>query len=186
MHTDSFLALLSAHKCADRDEEKYRADIMQFVSAHPHDWWSRANATGHVTGSVWIVNAQFTHALLLHHAKLNMWVQPGGHLDETDDSPAAGALREAHEETGINELTLASTALFDVDIHAIPARTSKLSTEPAHFHYDVRYLIVTADERTAISTESLDVKWMALQTLAEPVQERSIARMAEKSLRLKP
>ena len=34
---------------------------------------------GQVTGSAWIVDPGHTQTLLVHHAKLNKWVQPGGH-----------------------------------------------------------------------------------------------------------
>ena len=78
---------------------------------------------------------------------------------------------------------LACEAPFDVDIHSIPARTGAREIEPAHLHYDVRYLIITDTERFTISDESQDAKWMLLEKLAQPSRERSIARMAEKSLR---
>ncbi len=186
MNTDTFISALAAHPPVDQEEENHRDQMMQFVLSHPHNWWMRATAEGHVTGSAWILNHARTHALLLHHQKLNLWVQPGGHLDATDASPAAGAIREAIEETGIPHLNLASEALFDVDVHAIPASTGKTGIEriePAHLHYDVRYLIIASDHRVTISEESLDAKWMLLEELALPSCERSIARMAEKSLR---
>jgi len=53
------------------------------------------------------------------------------------------ALREAHEETGL-EVALHPTAPrpFDLDVHQIPERPG----EPAHFHLDVRYLVVGRGE----------------------------------------
>ncbi len=188
MNTHTLLNALVAHSPADPEEEKHRGKLMQFVSSHTGNWWRRENDQGHVTGSAWVVNQAHTHALLLHHVKLNLWVQPGGHLDDTDLSPAAGALREALEETGIPNLTLASETVFDVDIHSIPARSArpgKMQSEPAHLHYDVRYLIIAEGNRVAISEESLDAKWILLENLAQPAYERSIARMAEKSLRMR-
>ena len=186
MNTDCFLAALHAHVAIDDDEEIHRRRISQFVVSNRYDWWKRSTSEGHVTGSTWILNHAATHALLLHHRKLNLWVQPGGHLDDSDAAPAAGAMREAQEETGIRNLIFANTALFDVDIHHIPARAGKHGTEPTHLHYDVRYLIMATDAPVTISDESLDAKWMPLRALAQPSHDRSIARMAEKSLRLKP
>ena len=185
MDTNSFLAALGAHVAIDHEEEEHRRRMSQFVVSNRHDWWKRSTAEGHVTGSAWILNHAATHALLLLHRKLNLWVQPGGHLDDSDASPAAGAMREAQEESGIANLLFVNTALFDVDIHDIPARTGKHGTEPAHLHYDARYLIMAMDARITISEESLDAKWMPLQALAKPSHERSIVRMAEKSLRYK-
>jgi 8-oxo-dGTP pyrophosphatase MutT (NUDIX family) len=188
MHTEKFLAALAAHVTLDEQEEGHRVSMMRFVAARPRDWWKRATIPGHVTGSAWILNQLHTHALLLHHQKLNLWVQPGGHLDDTDVTPAAGALREALEETGNPTLALAGDVLFDVDIHSIPARPAragKLVAEPVHIHYDARYLITAADHRVTISEESLGARWIRLEELAQPLRDRSIARMAEKSLRLK-
>ena len=185
MNTDNFLATLAIHAPIDQEEADHRSKIARFVASHRHSWWRRTNTEGHVTGSAWILNLARTHALLMHHVKLNLWVQPGGHLDDTDGSPAAGAMREALEETGIAGLTFASDALFDIDIHVIPARASNSGFETAHLHYDARYRIIATDTRVTISEESLGAKWIALENLAQPSQQRSIARMAEKSLRLK-
>ena len=184
MNTVNFLAALAAHTPIDPEEADHHSQIMRFVASHRHSWWTRANLEGHVTGSAWILNLACTHALLLHHVKLNLWVQPGGHLDDADATPAAGAMREALEETGIAGLTFASEALFDIDIHVIPARASSQRNETTHLHYDVRYRIIAADTRVTISEESLGAKWIALKDLVKPSQQRSIARMAEKSLRL--
>jgi 8-oxo-dGTP pyrophosphatase MutT (NUDIX family) len=188
MNSDAILSALNAHTTADQEEENHRDEMIEFVSSHPHCWWKRATVAGHVTGSAWILNFHHTHALLLHHRKLDRWVQPGGHLDDTDTSPQAGAMREAREETGISNLRFVNEALFDVDIHTIPARPAhdgKNDSEPAHLHYDVRYLIIAGEAAVLISEESLDAKWMPLENLAQPVFERSISRMAEKSLRKK-
>lgn len=178
MRSTTLLENLAAHIAHDRDEEAHLARIRAFVAAHENGWWKRATQAGHVTASAWVVNAAGTHALLLHHAKLNLWLQPGGHLDDDDRSPAAGALREAIEETGLADLALTDARIFDVDVHSIPARTH----EPAHLHYDLRYRIIARDDRVAISSESLGARWIALAELAGPAHERSIARMAEKSL----
>ena len=188
MKTDAFINALNAHTPVDQEEENHRSDILHFVSSNAHRWWMRKTQCGHVTGSAWILNFARTHALLLHHTRLNLWVQPGGHLDDSDASPVAGAMREAREETGLANLQLINELLFDVDIHCIPARAAgsgRCGMEPAHLHYDVRYLIITPDHHVTISVESLGAKWLPLLDLVQPTQERSIARMAEKSLRLK-
>ena len=188
MKTDAFINALNAHIPADEEEADHRRALLHFVFSNAHCWWLRETAGGHVTGSAWILNLARSHALLLHHTKLNLWVQPGGHLDHRDASPAAGAMREAREETGLLNLQFASETLFDVDIHCIPARgasSGKSDVEKAHLHYDVRYLIIAPDERVNITEESQDAKWRLLEELAQPSQQRSIARMAEKSLRLR-
>ncbi len=182
MHTTNLLSALNTFRARDAEEQVHRDQIISFVERNFQHWWKRSTLEGHITGSAWVLNGNRTHALLLHHKKLDCWVQPGGHLDDTDASPAAGALREAHEETGLASLQLTSEKLFDVDVHSIPAR----GTEPAHLHYDLRYLIISPDSNVTISDESLGARWIALDELTDPTIERSISRMAEKSLSQTP
>jgi len=180
MHTEALLAQLHAHVAFDREEEIHRQKIIAFVERQPRQWWRRSTLEGHVTASAWVIDAAATHALLLHHAKLDCWVQPGGHIDDQDETVASAALREAVEETGLAGLALPAPSLFDVDIHAIPERKN----EPAHLHYDLRYLIISPDTAVTISAESLGARWNSVADLTGPSIERSISRMAEKTIRL--
>ena len=180
MHTTLVRSALESHAPCDAEERAHCNDTIAFLERYPRAWWQRSTLDGHVTASAWVLNFSRAHALLLHHAKLNRWLQPGGHLDDTDATPADGAMREAREETGLDSLRLESEKIFDVDVHAIPARGS----EPAHLHYDLRYLIISSGNALALSDESLAARWIALDELVRTPFERSIARMAEKSLHL--
>jgi 8-oxo-dGTP pyrophosphatase MutT (NUDIX family) len=179
----AFSRALANHVAFDATEAKHLATIRQFVSENSDAFWQRTTLAGHVTGSAFVINAARTHTLLLHHAKLNRWVQPGGHLDDSDDSPARGALREALEETGIAALLLASEDIFDVDVHAIPERNKSgdpSQHEPAHFHHDARYLVIANETTVALSDESLGFRWVELATLATGNHESGLVRMAKK------
>jgi 8-oxo-dGTP pyrophosphatase MutT (NUDIX family) len=131
----SLLDELRAYVPADAREAAMRARLVAFVAAQP-DAFERALAVGHVTASAWIVDPARTRALLAHHRKLGKWLQLGGHVDGDPDVRAA-ALREAREESGLTSLRFASDAIYDLDVHAIPARPG----EPAHEHYDVRFAL---------------------------------------------
>ncbi len=186
MQTEELISALLIYSPEREVENKYRIDTISHIKKYPSSWWQRRTLEGHVTASAWVLNQGKTHALFLHHAKLNRWLQPGGHLDDTDFSPAHGALREALEETGITNLAfdkLLGDNIFDVDIHPIPAR----GTEPAHLHYDIRYLVVLPSEapstEVSISAESLGFRWISLEEVKNQF-EASLARMAQKTLRL--
>ena len=119
--------------------------------------------------------------LLTHHRKLGRWLQLGGHSDGDADT-AAVALREATEESGIGGLTLATVAgvvqPLDLDAHEIPARAG----EPAHVHYDVRFLVIAPrDAVVAISEESLALRWFPSDRPLTVDHDESVARLRRKS-----
>ncbi len=161
------------------DEASFVNKFLQLLT-HP-DAFQRAHLPGHITGSAFIVTEDFTQTLLVHHAKLNKWLQPGGHADG-DTNVAQVALREATEETGLLNLTLVTTGIFDIDIHPIPARKDFQQ----HDHYDVRYLVkASIHERIIVSEESHDVKWVPLAVLEKYTNEKAILRMRDKALAAK-
>ena len=175
MNQLSVLSLLHAHQPYDHREAQMLTRIITFVRAY-ENFYARELTVGHLTGSAWIVNESFSHALLLHHGKLNKWLQPGGHIEDDADLLSA-ALREAYEETGVS-VRPHSPAIFDVDIHEIPARPA----EPAHFHYDIRFLLI-ADKNAplVVTSESKDLAWITLAEIETLTQEESVLRMVRKT-----
>jgi 8-oxo-dGTP pyrophosphatase MutT (NUDIX family) len=123
----------------DATEAADLAEIRAFVERHPEPF-DRRIPEGHLTGSAIVVSAAGDGVLLLHHRKLGRWLQPGGHAEAGERVGERVALREAREETGIDDLVLHPSAPrpLDVDVHPIPARDA----EPAHRHLDLRYLVV--------------------------------------------
>ncbi len=143
--------------------------------------FERSLLKGHITGSAWIVDESGDYIFMTHHAKLNRWLQPGGHADG-DENVARVALKEALEETGMEGLRLFSEEIFDLDIHVIPER----KRIPEHEHFDIRYLIKTEKNTPfQISEESNDLAWLPLDKVAEQNDaNNSILRMVEKTRKI--
>lgn len=182
MHRKPLLDALARYAALHPVEAACAARLAAFVRAHP-DCFERSCAPGHVTGSAWILSPDRSHFLLTHHRKLDRWLQVGGHADG-DPDPAAVALREAREESGLARLDFAWPTApgvpFDLDIHEIPARAS----EPAHLHHDVRYLLVAAPGLSlAVSDESHALRWFPCGRASDTLGEPSLRRMAEKARR---
>lgn len=112
---------------------------------------------GHITASGFILSPDRTKTLLIFHAKLQLWLQPGGHIEPEDADPEEACRREVEEETGVVDLVL--LGLFDLDVHDIPERPG----EPAHAHFDVRYAFVAGSEDACAGDGVDDFAWVGLE-----------------------
>jgi 8-oxo-dGTP pyrophosphatase MutT (NUDIX family) len=172
------LMMLDYHETTFEEESKHRYDIFNFVKSNKN-YWQRSNLAGHVTGSAWVLSPNGESVLLIHHKKLDRWLQPGGHVDAQDETIWATALRELVEETGLRDVSMPSNHVFDVDVHEIPAR----GEVSAHFHYDLRFLFQASTEALeADSSEVKDIRWVPILDLISEGIEQSIRRMALKSM----
>jgi 8-oxo-dGTP pyrophosphatase MutT (NUDIX family) len=157
------------------DEEPVRARMLALLDGTP-DCFARDSFPGHFTGSALVVNADGSKVLLHHHRKLDRWLQFGGHCDGEEDVLEV-ARREALEESGIAGLIVASERPFDLDIHPIPAH----SGDPAHFHYDIRYMFIAPESAIPVlSEESRELRWFAPEELAALDLDESLRRMIRK------
>ncbi len=156
-------------------EVGFKSQILELIRTEP-DCFHRRLLTGHITGSALIVDPDRTQALLLYHAKLLKWLQPGGHADGNPDVLQV-AIREAEEETGLTGFRPIQVTPFDLDVHPIPAR----GAEPAHFHYDIRYLLeAEPDWKLNPNSESKALKWIPLSEISRYNTELSVTRMVDK------
>lgn len=142
---------------------------------------------GHFTASAFVVSPDRTKLLLILHRKLNLWLQPGGHVEPTDRTLVEAAEREVLEETGLGELSL-DTAIFDLDVHLIPA----FGGVPAHFHHDVRSLFVARTLELEATREVLAARWFDLEKVVASADDlgegkgtdQSVCRVARRLLSL--
>jgi 8-oxo-dGTP pyrophosphatase MutT (NUDIX family) len=164
------------HASFDRAEEAaILAKFLAFVSSTP-DCFERTSPHGHITGSALVVSPDLRRVLLTHHAKLDKWLQLGGHSDGSPKT-AEVAYREVEEESGLTRLSFVQTDPYDFDWHDIPARPN----EPAHIHYDVRFLIAAdPEEPLVITKESKDLRWFTVDEARRLTSERSMHRQFDK------
>lgn len=177
MHRNPLLNLLNAYNPATAEEKVYKKQIIQFITDNP-SCFERSLTTGHIAASALLLNNDHSKILLMHHAKLDLWVQPGGHCDG-NNNPLEVAIKEVQEETGLTTVIPVSTDIFDIDIHLIPARKH----EPAHYHYDIRFLLYTPHEDQIVKNhESKELKWFGKNKELLPTKKSSVLRMVDKWL----
>jgi len=173
-----------AYSSFDSDEERTNLERLRDFVRRAEDCLERSCLEGHITASALVTDSACQNVLLTLHAKLNKWLQLGGHVDGESEVQNA-ARREAQEESGRDEvlfypyealfrgLVLDRPLPFDIDIHLIPARKQ----EPSHFHFDVRFLCqLDPGLPFVISEESHDLRWLSLSDAQSLTAERSMQR----------
>ena len=165
------LAALAELDTTDPAALRARRDVVRMIEGRVGAA-DRTTRPGHLTGSAFVVDAAGDRFVLLFHAKLRRWLQPGGHADG-DTNLAAVALREATEETGIAGLRVDPVPI-DVDVHEV--RPPK---EDAHLHLDVRFLVVAPDGAVlAGNHESTELRWVGWDELRSYDVDAGLVRLA--------
>ena len=168
--------LLENYRSQDETQQQERCRILAFCAEHP-DALCRTCTTGHLTASSIIVDHSRSRVLLHRHAKLDSWLQLGGHCDGDGNFPHV-AWREAVEESGIPDLVI-DPEIIDLDVHVIP----RLETEPQHLHLDVRFEVVAPENCVpCASEESTALSWYALEELDQIDTDDSVLRLVRLAL----
>lgn len=176
MHRNELKKLLEEYQPYLVDEIHMYQNMCTFLDTNPN-CFERSCLPGHFTASVWIVNPDFNKVLMVHHKKIGLWLQPGGHCDG-DSRVQEVAKKELIEETGLVDFSFINT-IFDVDVHEISA----YKNDPSHLHYDVRFLaIANSQQATILSDESNSIEWFTLDEAYKHNPHRSIERMVYKTM----
>ncbi|MGW4271111.1 NUDIX hydrolase [Streptomyces seoulensis] len=139
------------------------------------DLTSRKTLPGHVTAGAVLVGPDGRVLHILHNVT-QKWLLPGGHLESSDETLLQAAGRELAEETGIpphlviphNETPL------HIDIHPIDANPAK--GEPAHQHFDFRFLFRTAADIGELQSEEVsDAVWRTVDAFHDESLGRRVA-----------
>jgi 8-oxo-dGTP pyrophosphatase MutT (NUDIX family) len=171
MHRNQLLNLLNNYHSENIKEQEYKEKIITFIKNN-ENCFDRSNGKGHITASAWVINKDRNKVLLMLHKKLNRWLQLGGHADGESDVTLV-ALKEAREESGIQEIHLISNKIFDIDIHKIPAHKDI----PEHLHYDIRFILETEHENFIQNNESIALAWFSQNIEKFPNKSESMMRM---------
>ena len=148
--------LLAAHRPRTGREASGLATIRRYLRWLPRPLDETADPV-HVTASAVVLDDR-GRSLLHRHRRLGRWLQPGGHVDP-GETPAAAAMREAIEETGIPLRHDDAGRLLHVDVH---------EGGRGHLHLDLRWLL-HGDGAAAFSPavgESRQLRWIPVGEVA--------------------
>lgn len=155
------------------EENKRQEKILDFLGdgniERKIDW---NNFEGHIVAGGFIYSKKNNKFLCLYHKDLNMYLYPGGHIDNNDNNILDSAVREINEETGLfklKQIKITDNELvpFDIDTHII--KENKKLKLPSHYHFEFRYLFEVNDESYNVKVdenEINDYKWISIKELA--------------------
>jgi 8-oxo-dGTP pyrophosphatase MutT (NUDIX family) len=175
--TTQLLEELRRYRATDALEAQHHRDILDLLSYGLSPFSREHFVPGHITASCFIVDRVSGQLLLHHHRRLNRWLQMGGHVEQGEWAVQA-ALREAREESGLDDLELMTDEVTDIDVHEIPEGKG----EPAHAHFDVRYVARTSHPESIVidRAESNDLAWVGLDRAVPLMNEAASTRVIGK------
>lgn len=155
----ALVAALTAYAPVGDAQRRLRQEFLDQLADHTDAVW-RSGPPEHLTTSAYVLSAELDAVLLVLHKKARLWLQPGGHLEPEDADPAAAALREATEETGITGLRLLP-GVAHLDRHTLAGSFGRCRE-----HLDVRYVaIAPAGAQPVVSQESDAAAWWPIAAL---------------------
>src|SRR4051812_38099205 len=93
------LTLLDSYQPVEETERVFHDRMLKLARADGDPFSRHHFQPGHFTASGFILSPDGHSVLLIHHTKLDRWLQPGGHVESVDVSLSASAAREVLEET---------------------------------------------------------------------------------------
>ena len=179
---DALRAALTDYEPLDareaRDVERLRDLVDQ------RDPWSRLGAL-HVTASALIVDPASRRVVLRWHARLQRWLQVGGHADPGETDPWAIAVREAREETGLDDLVPFTPVWARRPVQVVIVPVPADGDEPAHEHADIRYVLATArPEQLQAESEDTAVRWLGFDAARAEITEANLLELLDRVERL--
>ena len=116
LHRDA-VNVLTNWSNADDTQLDLRRAYLEFLSDHP-DGVVRECRVGHITASALVMDESATSVLLTLHPKVGRWLQLGGHLELSDASVRAAALRavfaDMNADTGARLKLVIGAAPFSI------------------------------------------------------------------------
>ena len=146
-----------------------------------NDVLTRENKMCHFTASNWIINKNRTKVLMIYHNIYKSWAWTGGHADGDSDLLHV-ALKEAEEETGLNNLKLLNDGIFGLQILTVDSHIKRGKYVSSHLHLDCCFLFEAneEDELKIKEDENSGVKWINIDESTKITNEEKTKAIYEK------
>lgn len=163
----NWIEAIKEYKPWNEQEDKDKEIILNCINLF-RDILTRNNEIAHITSSAFIINKSRDKVLMVYHNIYNSWSWTGGHADGEEDLLAV-AVREAKEETGIENVIPICNGIFSLDILTVVGHIKKGRYVSPHLHLSLAYL-AEADEGEPLivkADENSGVKWIPIDKINE-------------------
>jgi 8-oxo-dGTP pyrophosphatase MutT (NUDIX family) len=166
---DPLAVALDRYRARTASEDVDLARVRARVAAG--EPWDRSTPL-HVTASAIIVHPPSERVLLRWHARQQAWLQVGGHGDPGELDPLLIAIREGHEETGLDDLVgWPDGRIIHVAVVPVPAA----GDEPAHEHADVRFVLATRKpDQARPENATAALRWLTIPDATATTDEANV------------
>lgn len=149
-------------------ERQDKRIILDYMNLFSHNILQRDNEFAHITSSGFIMNKTLDKVLMIHHNIRNKWAWTGGHADGDTDLLYV-AIKEAIEETGVNDIAPHIKSIASIDILPVYGHTRKGKYISTHLHLSIAYILIANENETLIvkEDENSDVRWFELDKFTE-------------------
>jgi len=170
------------------EEQERQLKVISYLQKHNDgeviDW---NNFDGHIVVGAFIYAKKESKFLVLYHKDLKMFLYPGGHINNDDNTPLYAAKREIKEETGLDnleQLYLSENELIPIDIDTHKIDYNERLKLPEHYHFEFRYLfMIDRISDVKIDDEELSkYKWIDIEELNNDSNYGKIAIKIQKLL----
>lgn len=162
---------IEAYKPFNEQEEKDKEVMLKYLDTF-NNLLTRKNEFAHFTASNWIVNKERTKVLMAYHNIYKSFAWTGGHADGEEDLLKV-ALKEAEEETGLQNLKVLSSGIFGLQILTVDGHIKRGKYISSHLHLDCCFLL-EADEHEKVrikEDENSEVKWIKIEDAVKITKE---------------
>lgn len=156
---NELIAKLEQYVPYNEQEAQDKEMILHLLRTN-EDIFYRTNTVAHMTVSSWVVNPERTKTIMAYHKIYDSWAWLGGHADGDEDLPAV-ALKEAREESGLENVRLVNREILSIECLTVDGHVKRGKYVSSHLHLNVTYLL-EAEESEALrikEDENAGVAW---------------------------